>query len=123
MPSIENFNFVSNVYFSVESAAPPENHIEIVACCVMPRFRNMGIGKRMLDWLIKEYSRYTLALDVLANNPAAISLYKRCGFKITEEHKGFSLEETTRPDCYRMIRYSYLSGKSRVDKEEKKDAF
>ena len=71
VPSIENFNYVSDVYFSVESVAPPENHIEVIACCVMPEFRNMGVGKKMLNWLIQEYTKYTLTLDVLANNPAA----------------------------------------------------
>lgn len=112
VPSIENFNYVSEVYFSVESATPPEDHIEVIACCVMPGFRNRGVGKQMLDWLIKEYSEYTLTLDVLANNSAAISLYQKCGFKITEELKGFSLEESTRPDCYRMARYCHLAERS-----------
>lgn len=112
VPSIENFAYVSEVYFSVESATPPKNHIEVIAYCVMPGFRNMGVGKRMLDWLMKEYPEYTLTLDVLANNPAAISLYQKCGFRITEELKGFSLEESTRPDCYRMARYGHLSERS-----------
>ena len=74
VPSIENFAYVLETYFSVESAIPPEGHIELVACCVMPEFRNMGVGKHLLDWLVKEYPEYTLTLDVLADNPAAIRL-------------------------------------------------
>lgn len=112
VPSNENFDYVSEVYFSVESVTPPEDHIEVIACCVMPEFRNMGVGKRMLDWLVSEYFEYTLTLDVLANNSSAIGLYQKCGFKITEELKGFSLEESTRPDCYRMVRYGHLSERS-----------
>lgn len=113
VPSIENFNYVSDAYFSVESVTPPENQIEVIACCVMPKFRNMGVGKRMLEWLITDYPEYKLTLDVLANNPSAISLYKKCGFQITEGLKGFSIEKSTRPDCYHMIRKPVvLGGKS-----------
>ncbi len=106
VPSIKNFCYVSDAYFSAEAISPPKKHIEIVACCVMPEFRKMGISKCMFDWLIKEYIGYTFTLDVLAENLAAISLYKKYGFLMVEEHKGFSLEEATRPDCYRMLRHS-----------------
>lgn len=105
VPSIENFDYVSDVYFSVESAAPPENHIEIIACCVLPGFRNMGIGKKMIDWLVQEYPTKIFTLDVLANNLCALQLYKKCGFEIVGEMKGFSLEEESQPDCYRMVRH------------------
>lgn len=104
VPSIKNFEYVSDVYFSVESAAPPENHIEVIACCVMPGFRNMGIGKHLLSWLVAEYPQHTLELDVLANNTTAIRLYRKHGFEIQNEMKGFSMTEETRPDCYHMIR-------------------
>lgn len=113
VPNSENFAYVSEAYFSVESDTPPEDHIEVVACCVMPGFRNMGVGKRMLEWLINNYPAYTFTLDVLADNPAAICLYKKFGFQITEALKGFSIEESTRPDCYHMIRKPVaLGGKS-----------
>jgi len=113
VPNSDNFAYVSEVYFSVESTTPPKDHIEVIACCVMPEFRNMGVGKSMLDWLITNYPTYTFTLDVLANNPAAISLYKKFGFQITEALKGFSMEESTRPDCYHMIRKPVaLGGKS-----------
>ena len=104
IPSIENFIYASDEYFVAEAVAPPTNHIEVIACSVMPKFRNMGVGKKLLNWLIQEYPEYTLTLDVLANNQAAINLYKRCGFRIVEEIKGFSLKEELRPDCYRMER-------------------
>ncbi len=104
VPSIENFRLVSEVYFSIEATPPPIGHVEVIACCVMPEFRNIGVGKLMLEWLIREYSNHTLTLDVLANNSAAINLYKKCGFVIMNEFTGFSLEESERPDCYRMIR-------------------
>lgn len=103
-PSIENFIHVSNTYFAVEASTPILNHIEVIACCVMPEYRNMGIGKRLLDWLFQKYSNYTFMLDVLADNPVAISLYKKCGFEIMGQFKGFSMDETNCPKCYRMFR-------------------
>lgn len=103
VPNSENFAYVSEAYFSAEAATPPKAHIEVIACFVRPEFRRMGVGKRMLEWLVSEYSEYTLSLDVLANNHAAISLYEKCGFQITAEHKGFSIEESSRPDCYHMV--------------------
>ena len=110
VPCIENFEYVSDLYFSVESSTPPEKYIEVIACCVMPEFRNMGVAKCMLGWLIEEYSEYNLTLDVLANNPVAIRLYQKYGFRIMEEFKGFSLEESTRPVCYNMVRTPIVLG-------------
>lgn len=102
VPSIEQFNRVADEYFSVEAVRPIENHIEVIACCVLPNFRNRGIARCMLEWLIKEYPEDTLQLDVLADNSAAIRLYKTCGFQIVEKFRGFSVDELTRPDCFRM---------------------
>lgn len=104
VPNEKDFIYVADTYFSVEAAVPPANHMEIIACCVMPGFRNMGIGKMMLNWLIQEYPEHILTLDVLVDNGAAINLYKKCGFEIVEELKGFSLDEKSRPDCYHMVR-------------------
>ena len=55
-------------------------------------------------WMTTEYNDYFINLDVLADNPAAISLYKKYGFEITESYKGFSLIESARPDCLHMVR-------------------
>ena len=104
IPDVENFECVSELYFSQEASAPQKNHIEVMVCCVMPEFRNMGIGEKMLNWLINEFPDYTFDLDVLADNPAAIRLYRKCGFHIIGEMKGFSLAKESRPNCYRMSR-------------------
>lgn len=104
VPDMENFRFTSDVYFSAAAAVPPEKHIELVACCVMPECRGMGIGRKMLDWLTGEFPGYAFTLDVLAGNPAAIRLYEKCGFTVSSRDRGFHLEESLRPDCYRMIR-------------------
>ena len=102
VPDPERFRIVSEAYFVQEAEAPPENHVEVVACCVMPGFRKMGIGERLIRWLREEYRDCKLTLTVLADNQAAIRLYGKCGFSVTEQLKGFSLEESSRPDCCRM---------------------
>lgn len=107
VPDIEKFEHVSSIYFAVESITPEEKCIEVVALCVMPKFRRMEVGRHMLDWLMREYPEDTFSLDVLASNTAAIRLYKKCGFEIVAEHKGFSIDEAMRPDCYRMKKYDY----------------
>lgn len=104
VPNLKNFICVSDKYFSEESISLPENRIEIVACCVMPGFRNLGIGKQLISWITKEYPRYILELDVLVNNIVAVNLYKKAGFRIINTFKGFSIEELSRPECYRMIK-------------------
>ena len=104
VPDIQNFEYVSKAYFTTEAATPPENHIEVIACCVMPQFRKKGIGKLLLNWMNEKYPTKTRTLDVLSNNIAAIRLYQKSGFEIVEEYRGFSLDENTRPNCYRMIK-------------------
>lgn len=104
VPNIAAFARVSDAYFSAEAADPPLGTVELVACCVVPEFRNRGIGRMLLEWLIKENGDSVIALDVLADNAPAIALYKKCGFIPVRSFKGFALSEDARPDCYRMER-------------------
>ena len=104
VPDIKQFEYVSHKYFHIESARPEKDHIEIVACCVMPEFRNLGIGRGMLNYLAKQFPAHIFTLDVIANNLSAVTLYHRCNFETLEGFRGFSIEEATRPDCYHMVR-------------------
>lgn len=104
IPSIDDFNCASNKYFMEVSKKPEKKHIEIIACCVMPEFRNLGVGGIMLESLFNKYPGYNFTLDVLADNFFAIHLYEKHGFKIEKKIKGFNIEETSKPDCYHMIR-------------------
>jgi len=48
-------------------------------------YHNKGAGKILLDALInkaKEYRKTKIELDVRSDNPNAIHLYQKCGFKI-----------------------------------------
>jgi ribosomal protein S18 acetylase RimI-like enzyme len=59
---------------------------EIESVGVLPDYRNMGIGTRLLDRLeadLREGGVHDLMLGVLAGNDAAIRLYERRGFRQT----------------------------------------
>lgn len=104
IPDLDHFIYVSKTYFAAESVCPLPAHIEIVACSVLPEFRKVGVASMMLSWLFNQNKGNVFTLDVLADNPAAIALYTKCGFTINARTKGFSINTSARPDCYRMIR-------------------
>lgn len=104
IPCLDNFRRVADTYFAHEAALQIQNGVEVIACCVKPEFRNMGVGRHMLEHLMHEYPKHTLELDVLADNSAAIRLYHKCGFEIVDKCKGFCLDEEKRPECYRMVK-------------------
>ena len=100
--NMDDFAYVTKTYFAAESACPSANRIEIVACCVLPDFRKMGIADMLLTQLSSHYKGSVFTLDVLADNLAAITLYTKCGFTIVAKMKGFSIDKSELPDCYRM---------------------
>ena len=104
VPNLCNFKFTAEKYFFEESKKPDEKCIEIIACCVLPQYRKMGIGSNLINWLTENFKDYTFKLDVLASNKGAIYLYEKSGFVIEEKYKGFSLYEGKSPDCYHMVR-------------------
>lgn len=104
VPNKDHFVYASTHYFMVEAAVPSDNHIEIIAVCVAPDFRGKGIATKLLCAFAEENKGKILQLDVLADNQSAVRLYSHCGFTVTEQYKGFSITESTRPDCFHMIR-------------------
>ena len=94
-------------YFSEVAEKPPNGQIEIIACCVLPEYRGMGVGKTLMDWMIRENPDCTFFLDVLADNEPAIQLYQRSGFTIQHRFLGFGMSEETRPDCFRMMKNNH----------------
>ncbi len=59
----------------------------------------------MLDSFL-ESTKGPYELFVLADNPAAVKLYEKKGFRIVETRQGFNVELKNLP-CYRMIRMEY----------------
>lgn len=74
--------------------------------CVDPNYRDLHVGTFLLDNLIKEYKNRKfneIVLDVLADNPRAIHLYKKMGFeKSSDIFSGFNSPEEKKPDVFTM---------------------
>ena len=74
--------------------------------CVDERCRGMHIGYFMLKYVIGVYKKKIyneIVLDVLADNPGAIKLYKNMGFEqFTETFKGFNNPRFYKPDVFSM---------------------
>lgn len=102
IPNLSAFQYVSQAYFSQAASISSANHIEIVACCVAPEARRHGLATLLFQYIIKTKPSFTMSLDVLASNHAAISLYSKFGFVVTNSYKGFSMNRDTLPDCYHM---------------------
>lgn len=66
--------------------------LSILNVAVDQHFRNMGIGTRLVQHVIRhavheDYPR--IVLEVRESNAEAIALYKKCGFKKTHERRQF----------------------------------
>ena len=62
--------------------------IDLLYIVVDPKYRNKGIGKKLVDGL-KEIKCEKIMLEVNEKNNSAISLYKKCGFKIINVRKKY----------------------------------
>lgn len=74
--------------------------------CVDPNYRDLHVGTFLLNNLIKEYKDKKfdeIVLDVLADNPRAIHLYEKMGFKKSSDiFPGFNNPEEKKPDVFSM---------------------
>ncbi len=66
-------------------------HVGELAISVAKDYRNLGIGRQLIDFLINEAKKMgyrLLILDVFAENERAIALYQSVGFQLTGERPG-----------------------------------
>lgn len=66
-------------------------------------YRGLKLGSMMMDYILEECKgKYVkFLLDVLAENPAAVRLYEKMGFVITEKNMGFK-DDKEQIEEYRM---------------------
>ena len=66
--------------------------VYITNVAVFPEFRRNGVGKALVECLVKqmktEHADF-VTLEVRKSNINAISLYEKCGFKKVGERKNF----------------------------------
>ena len=69
-----------------------QDEADIVNLAVSPEFRNMGLGRKILEYLLKtakDEGIKTVHLEVRAENPYAQKLYASCGFRAVGRRKKY----------------------------------
>lgn len=68
-----------------------DTEIEVITFCVLPQFRNMGIGRKLLETLshYSSVSNSSVFLEVDCNNQIAIGLYQKIGFQQISTRKSY----------------------------------
>ena len=88
-------------YFDTYKQMPSEM-VSMINICVSESLRGKSIGKKMMEAFFQQVSG-PYELVVLKENPAAIHLYKKMGFSITETFWGLGHREDD-VECYQMRR-------------------
>ncbi|MDR2781178.1 MAG: ribosomal protein S18-alanine N-acetyltransferase [Holosporaceae bacterium] len=73
------------------------DEIEIITFCVLPQFRNQGIGKSLIeaiDLYAKTHSVNLIFLEVSEDNMIAQRIYEKFGYKKISERKGYYRTQT-----------------------------
>lgn len=102
----EGFADARKRYFSgiAEAVAGVGNSAHLVCLCVDGGKRGQRVGDILLKRVIRECRDRGLSavtLDVLKDNPVAVSLYKKYGFRETSRGAGYAFGGAA-PECLRM---------------------
>ena len=61
---------------------------EILTFCILPNYRNKGLGQSLVKQLIQNCQK-PIFLEVAIYNQSALNLYQRAGFVITGKRKNY----------------------------------
>lgn len=64
-----------------------DEQAHLVLLCVQPALRQCGIGRRLMDWLLQSArvaGIESIALELRADNAAALAFYRRLGYAETQ---------------------------------------
>ena len=86
LPVPEGASDVEENYFVYE--AEHETGDYVLCLCVAPEFRKKGIARKLLKSYLADKERVTL--ECLADNAAALALYRSEGFKDVKEYYGYA---------------------------------
>ena len=103
----ERYRFtVDNYIMGLIEEVKESDFAYISNVCVHQDYRGKHIGNRLVNYVIDVYTEKCfneIVLDVLAQNPGAIRLYEKLGFKqFTEIFKGFNNPNSEKPDVFSM---------------------
>lgn len=81
---------------------------EILSIAVLKRYRNAGIGRKLMETVLRHLFAErisSLFLEVDAGNTSAVALYERLGFKTVGERLGYYREGREKPASALVMRY------------------
>lgn len=97
-PSSIFYNYLKNLFFVAEGngkivgyAIADKNRHLIVSIAVHPDYRNKGIGKMLMNEILKNMHGYAI-LQVRKSNKIAISFYKKLGFEEKDVIKSYYID-------------------------------
>lgn len=71
-------------YEGAEWESPDKPYCILHRLCVNPIFQNQGIARQTMEYIEREAAakgEQAIRLDVFSQNPHALNLYQKCGFK------------------------------------------
>lgn len=81
---------------------------EILSIAVRQRYRNRGIGAKLMGSMLRQLFRQrivTVYLEVDSDNGAALNVYRKLGFEPVGERKGYYRQGRDKPASALVMRY------------------
>lgn len=99
---------VANAGLHPVSAALRRRHVMNLGIAVAPEAQGQGVGQALMaalcDWADRWGQVLRLELTVFVDNPRAIALYQRHGFRQEGRHLGYALRDGAYVDVFSMAR-------------------
>ena len=87
-----HLDLVTEQYLNSYNTVEDEQMISLINVCVTEEVRNIGIGTQMMEQFLKNHRNEPMNLCVLEENPEALRLYQKSGFKEVSRYPGFSVD-------------------------------
>jgi ribosomal protein S18 acetylase RimI-like enzyme len=113
--------FVGVVGCRPERRADGKQRLYVAVLAVLPAYRGLGIGTKMLQSVLDELPKHEEYVEVYLHvhtpNTRAVALYERLGFQNVGVIKGYyTAAELTPPDCV-LLRFTVGDAAPTVDLE------
>lgn len=70
-----------------------QDEVDIIDIIIDYKYQHQGYGFKLLNYVISEYNNYRFILEVASKNSNAISLYKKCNFKVINIRKNYYVND------------------------------
>lgn len=102
--SFESAHVIHNYVLDLQNQIK-DNTYYVFAVRVEDGFLRQGVACKMFDFVFSSVLKNSIIeIDVLKDNIPALNLYKKVGFKIVKEYKGYNGYKKRKPLCYSMLK-------------------